>query len=144
MILHMCCFMHILFYFTISVLMTFSMTYVNFELLVFPFYIHTVFKLLTCISVFVFIFTLCLGLKLEVSTVLRICNVHHYYSLCVHIIHRLVICIAICVLRIFLHWLGLVHHLIWFMVTNVLQEHPASIITIFTGHWKMESVYSYT
>jgi hypothetical protein len=31
---------------------------------------------------------------------------------------------------------------VWFLDINIWLEHSASVVTVFTGQWKMESVYS--
>jgi hypothetical protein len=63
-------------------------------------------------------------LKIEMPLVLSIDNdVHHHLRIYVYIILKLVICIAIHMLRKSLHWLGLWHHHIWFMAIKVLPEH---------------------
>ena len=44
-----------------------------------------------------------------------------------------VFCVAICMVRRSLHWLGLWHHQVWCMVINVWLEHATSIVIIFIG-----------
>jgi len=66
------------------------------------------------------------------------------YWLYIHIILKLVICIAILMLRRSLHWLCLSRHQVCFMVIKVWLQHSVSIVTFFKGQRKMKSVHSWT
>jgi len=72
------------------------------------------------------IFTLWLGLRFEVLIVVRIHNVVHH----LHIILKLVICFAICVLKTFTLWVGFRSEMpIVLRIHNVVHHHLLTLCT---------------
>ena len=76
-----------------------------------------------CFSLCAEDFPLRLGLRFEVLIVLRIHNVH-YLQIYIHIILKVVICFAICVLKMFTLWPGLRFDMsIVLVMHNVVHHH---------------------